>query len=374
MGKAATMLAAILFPVLPAAAQDAAPEAKLDFAFKDASVEAVLLYVSHATGWIFVQEVPVRGTITAYSRAEVPVSRCLEFLEACLRPHGLTLRGAAWPRVPRTGETVRILDAAKAAPTQPGVHVGTDADLIPVTDEPRTQILPLKFVSAAEVMKDLGDVLRKAMGEGGQVAVSTFANAILLSGRSEGIHRVAEILRVVDQTASAQVRIAVLPLAHADATELVKTLNEICKREPAKAEPAGATPLPGLFRMMRAGAADGAASRSPAHEVIRITAEPRTNSVVVAATEENLDLVRGLLQRLDLPDAALQTYVVPLRTADAATVAAMLDALWNGQGKVRTTPSNQPRSDGTIAPGQQPFGSTPSTSGVRRTGGSTPRR
>jgi general secretion pathway protein D len=372
----AMVLAAGLVLSSSAWAQETSQPKKLTFAFKDASLEAVLLYVSQVTGWIFVQEAPARGTITAYSNAEVPVAGCFEFLNVLLRPHGLTARNPSWPRSPGPGETIRVLELDKAAPTQPGVHVGLDAAEIPVTDEFRTQIIPLKSVGAAEVAKDLGEILKKALGEGGQIAVSAYSNSILLTGRSEGIHRIAEILRVIDQTASAQLRIAIFPLAHADAVELVKTLNEICKREPPKQEPAGQTPLPGFLRMLRAGADGdrGAAARSSAHEMIRITAEPRTNSVIVSATEENLDLVQGLLRKLDRPEAALNTYVVPLINSDAATVASILNALWNGQGKSGAPAPNQRRSDGTLAPGQPAAGATPSGASTSRPGANGPRR
>jgi type II secretory pathway component GspD/PulD (secretin) len=377
MANLAMVLGASLALVAPAWAQDRTQEKKLVFAFKEASIEAVLLYVSQVTGWIFVQEAPSRGTVTAYSNAEVPVSRCMEFLNVTLRHHGLAVRNPTWPHAPLPGETLRVLDLGKAAPTLPGVHVGIEAGEIPVTDELRTQIILLKFVSAAEVGKDLGDVLRKAVGEGGQVAISTYSNSILLTGRSEGIHRVAEILRVIDQAASAQLKISVFPLEYANAVEVAKTLNDFFKREPAKPDPGSQTPLPGLFRMLRAGAdadRNAASSRSLAHEMIRITAEPRTNAVIVSATDENLDLIKGLLQRLDCPAAALITYVVPMRGTDAVATAALLNALWNAENKAVPGGRNQARSDGTVAPGQVPFISAPSTTTPRGSGGSSPRR
>jgi type II secretory pathway component GspD/PulD (secretin) len=381
MTKLSLGFGAILALASPAAAQERPQERKLVFAFKDASIEALLLYVSRVTGWIFVQEAPARGTVTAYSHAEVPPSMCLEFLNVTLRQHGLTVRNPSWPRAPVPGETLRVLELAKALPTLPEVHVGIEAEEIPVSDEMRTQITPLKSVSAAEAGKDLGDILRKAMGEGGQVAVSAFSNSIVLTGRSEGIRRAVEILRVIDQTASAQLKVVVFPLRHADAGELAKTLNEVYKREAAKPEAGAQGQLPGFLRMMRSateGDRSGGSSRSPAHEMIRITAEPRTNSLVVSATDENLDLIRGLLSRLDSAEAARNTYIVPLRNADAATIAAILENLWREQGKSasssRVGQPNQARSDGTLSPGQTPFGGTPSTSNPRVAGGGTPRR
>jgi general secretion pathway protein D len=375
MVRQAMVVAACLALSCSAWAQETPQQKKLRFTFKDASLDAVLLYVSQITGWIFVQEVPFRGTITAFSDAEVPVSGCFEFLNVLLRAHGLTARSPSWPRSPIPGDTIRVLDMDQAIPTQPSVHVGLEAAEIPVTQEVRTQILPLKSMSAAEAAKELGDVLKKALGEGGQIAISAHSNSIVLTGRSEGIHRIAEILRVIDQTASAQLKIAIIPLDYADAAELAKTLNEICARELPKQEPAGQTPLPGLLRMLRAGTDGdrGAAPRSSAHEMIRITAEPRTNSVVVCATEENLEMVRGLLRRLDRPEAALNTYVYPLVNTDAASVASILNAQWNRQGNSGSLAPTPRRSDGTVAPGQPALGTTPSSASSPRPGATATR-
>jgi hypothetical protein len=93
--------------------------------------------------------------------------------------------------------------------------------------------------------------------------------------------------------------------------------------------------------------------------VIRLTAEPRTNSILVSATEENQELIQGLLRRLDRPEAALHTYVVPLKNGDAATMAAILDALWNGKARPATPPV--------------PATATPPPA-TRRSGAAAPRR
>src|SRR5207245_5167612 len=130
---------------------------------------------------------------TAFSNTNVPVASCLEFLNVALRPHGLGVVNPYWPRLPKAGEVLRVVGLDRVAALTPEVRVGLDAGDIPITDESRTQIIPLKCVGAAEVAKELAEVFRKAVGEGGQVAVSTYSNAIILTGRSAGIRRVAEL-------------------------------------------------------------------------------------------------------------------------------------------------------------------------------------
>jgi type II secretory pathway component GspD/PulD (secretin) len=341
-------------------------ERKLSFAFKDASIESVLLYVSRETGWIFVQEAPLRGTITAYSRVEVPVSMALDFLNVSLRQHGLAVMNPASRPLPGRGETLRVVNLATVPP---GVHVGLEPEAIPATDEVRIQVIPLKSAGAAETAKELAEILKKAVGENGQVAVSTHSNAIILTGRSEGIHRMAEILRVIDEAASAQLKVAVFPLAHADATEAARTLNEVYRHEAAKTEAGGPPSLRNLFGAVRGGAEGdrGPAARSPAQEVIRLTPEPRTNAIIVSATDENLAKIEGLIRRMDVPSAALNTYVVRLKNTDAVVVAGVLNNTYGTPGKTAAG-ATVPRSALPTAPTTAP--TTPS-SGVR---GTPPRR
>src|SRR5438128_7297164 len=90
--------------------QEQDKEKKLSFHFKDASVDAVLKYVSSVTGWIFVQEKQVTGTITAVSDTEVPASKCLDFLNAALRPVDAIITNPVAPDVPRSGQVLKVQD------------------------------------------------------------------------------------------------------------------------------------------------------------------------------------------------------------------------------------------------------------------------
>jgi general secretion pathway protein D len=361
-------VAALLALATPGWAQEDAGK-KLSFTFRDASIDAVLRYVSSVTGWIFVLETPPRGTITACSNAEVPVSRCLEFLNASLRRHELFVLNPAAPRSPAPGDTLRVLDLAQARRHPSGLHVGTDPAEIPSSDEARSQLFPLKSASAAEVGKDFGDVFRRLLGDGGQLAVSPRSNTLLASGPSEGIRRIAEILSAIDRTSSGRLQLVVVPLEYTGAAETAKTLNDVFKREAVKVDPGAPSRLPGFFRAM---GDSGSPASAVAEEGVRITPDVRSNSLIVGATEETLVAIRTLVAHLDRPSAALNTYVVRLVNSDAASMAVLLNNLLRSQDAATAGRSGQTRSDGTLSPGQVPFAgtSTPSPARGSSTGGS----
>src|SRR5207249_1548050 len=141
------------------------------------------------------------------------------------------------------------------------------------------------------------------------------------------------ILRVIDVSTAAAMRLRVFPLSHADATDTAKTLNDVFRKETIR----GSTGMESLMSQFWGGGKkskgetdpESASTRALAREMVRITAAPRTNAVVVTATEENLKVIEELITRLDGPGAAstrLRTF--PLRHADATTTAKMLNEIF----------------------------------------------
>lgn len=356
---------AIVLAVLTAlplwGAQEAAEEKKLSFRFKDASVDVVLSYVSQVTGWIFVQEKRVSGTIEAVSDTEVPVSRCLEFLNAALRRHGATIPNPYSPGQPKPGQILKVQDVDVAKRVVIEIYTGANSDEIPITDQLRTQILPLKAVNVQDVNKELGELIKSAMGADGQVSFSSYSNSIVLTGRSDGINRVARVLRVIDVSASAELKIKVFALKNADATDTAKTLNEVFKRETMRAETGQQNPLGNFMRMFnpgggggRGGGGDGGAGganpKALASEMVRITAEPRTNSIIVSATEDNVKVIEDLIVKLDDRSAgATKLKLYTLRFADATTASKLINDLF----AEAPTNSQQSRGGGNGGRGQQ---------------------
>jgi type II secretion system protein D len=332
---------------LPALAQDKPVdvEKKLKFNFKDASLDTILRYVSSVTGWIFVQEKATSGTITAVSDTDVPVSKCLDFLNSALRQHGRVILNPYSPALPKEGQTLKVLDVSDAMKRGIEIYVGLDVESIPLTDQVRTQIIPLKAVNVVDVQKELGEVLRSALagttdGSTGSMAVSTYSNSIILTGRSEGINRAARILRVIDVGTSAELKVKVYTLRNADATETAKTLNEVFKREAMRAETGNSNPMSNIWRMFGGGGGGregrgggeggGPQGRALAHEMVRITAEVRTNSVIVSATDDNLKIIEDLIFRLDDKSAAaIKLKLYALRFADATGVAKLVNDLFS---------------------------------------------
>ena len=296
------------------------PEKKLTFHFKDASVETVLKYVSSVTGWIFVQEKAVTGTVTAVSDAEVPVSKALDFLNVALRPLGAVILAT---EVPKPGQVLKVQDLNEATRRNLRIFQGQDPELIPMSPEIRTQIVPLRALNVAEVQKELGELLKKMLEADGQVALSTFSNSIVLTGRSDCIRNAVRMLRMIDVTTSAELRMQTFALKNADAAETARTLNEVYNPgEAMKAQQA-------LIAAQMGQQGKGAAPRPMSRESIRVVAEAQTNSVIVIASEENLAEIRKMVERLDQRGSSMvKVKFYSLRYSDALAAAKFINDLF----------------------------------------------
>ncbi len=106
------LIAAFGFMASGLQAQEPRPqeEKKLSFTFKEASPDAVFQYVSRTTSWIFVLEDPIPGKITAYSDVEVPLSRCLDFLNTAIRPYGFVVVNPQSPSLPKPGTVLKVVN------------------------------------------------------------------------------------------------------------------------------------------------------------------------------------------------------------------------------------------------------------------------
>ena len=107
-----------------------------------------------------------------------------------------------------------------------------------------------------------------------------------------------------------------------------------------KAETGQQNPMSNIWRMFGGGGrggergeggggGGGPSGRALAHEMVRITAEVRTNSVIVSATDDNMKIIEDLINRLDDKSAsAIKLKLYALRFADATAVAKLVNDLF----------------------------------------------
>lgn len=298
------------------------PERKLVFNFREASVDAVLQFVCRQLNWTLVYSAKPEGTITAFSDSEIVEGKVVDFLNTALAKTRC--------QVFQYGGVLKVVSEEEARKGTFNIEYGDDPAKIPINDTVRTWIIPLKNANVADVNKELKDVLTS---EGLAMAINTYSNTIVVTGKSSAIYRVARILKIIDVQATDRLIVKSFRLKNADATETAKLLNEIFKREASMPSQGGQNPWRQVAQAFgmggRGGGDQGPMARTLASETLRITADVRTNSIVAAATPENLKIIEDLVAQLDGQGAeAVRLKLYPLRYADAKEVATMITSIF----------------------------------------------
>jgi general secretion pathway protein D len=155
-----------------------------------------------------------------------------------------------------------------------------------------TQVVAVNNVSAAQLVA----ILRPLMPQNAHLAAYPSSNTLILADRASNVNRMVRIIKRIDQASDADVE--VVAMQNASAAEVVRTMTAL---NPAQAQAEG--------------------GMAP----LRVVADERSNSILLAGDKTQRLRARTLIAYLDTPLASGgDTRVRYLRYADAEKIAAKL--------------------------------------------------
>ncbi len=351
------VLATLLLLAPPARSQETpAGEKRLDFKFRDAAPDKVLEYVANQMGWTlaYSPSVKIEGTVTAYNESLVPEGKVVDFLNTALQKAKL--------QVVLLERTLKVVTEEEAKKGAYNISVGDDPSKIPINEAIWTWVFPLRNLNVDEVEKKLAEVVK---GDLSTVSYSPYSNSVIMTGKNSSIYRTARILKIIDVQAPDKLEVRLFKLRHADAQETAKILNDVFKK-PEAVTGRGGNPWQQMAEVMGGGGQrnQGPQPRALASEMLRITADLRTNAVIATATKDNLDMLERILKQLDGESAeAVRLKLYPLRYADAKGVADLITKIYEDEAaQSRQATRNQRQvpiwMGGAPQVGQDPTGAT----------------
>ena len=277
-----TLLTALLIcgAASPSPAQPAS-SARITPNFKDADITQVIEAVAAATGRNIIVDPRVRAQVTMLSSTPMTPDAFYEAFLALLQVHGFV----AAP----SGDVLKIIPDANSR-TMPGNDLPDR--LSATSDEIVTQVVSVTNVSAAQLVA----ILRPLMPQNAHLAAYPSSNMLILADRANNVNRMLRIIRRIDQASDADIE--VVAMQNASAAEVVRTMTAL---NPAQASAEG--------------------GMSP----LRVVADDRSNSILLAGDKTQRLRARTLIAYLDTPLASGgDTRVRYLRYADAEKIAAKL--------------------------------------------------
>ncbi|MCV2401452.1 type II secretion system secretin GspD [Marinomonas sp. C2222] len=255
---------------------------------KSVDIRAFLNQVSSITGKTFIIDPNVTGKISILSDKSLDKEGVIQLFFSVLSVHGYTAI--------QTESGIKILPENKAKSN--GIYFDeegkvTGSILI-------TQIIPIQNAVAS----DLVPILRPLIPSFGHIASANDMNALIVSDHAENIRELEKLIQNLDKATDLNIR--VVNLKHAWASDMLETLSSISGGSQNSSE------------QSNQGAANGT----------KVTADERTNRLILQGKDENLNNLEALISELDVETTrSSRLHVIPLRYADAETTATLISSL-----------------------------------------------
>jgi len=315
--------------------------------FQNVPLQSVLEYMSEAAGFIILGDTEVRGDVTILSKQPLNREEAVDLLDTILNEKGYTAI--------RRGRILKIVEKDKALVEDIPVKSGADPADIPKKDVMVTQIIPIRFGNAGQLIENISELLP----EYATISANDGSNAIILTDTQTNIHRIAEIVSALDTSISSISEIKVFPLVYADAKQLADVIKGLFQSSSSgSSRSSSSRSSSAIAEMMRArfgggssssrsSGSSGRSSRSSgsgssaalaaASRVVAIS-EERTNSLVVSAPADVIPTIEQLVKEMDRTiEDVTEIQVFKLNNADAFEMAEVLTNLFSDKDEIESS-------------------------------------
>ncbi len=328
-----------------------AEDPHLTMNFEGVPLQSVLEYMSEAADLIILGETKVEGKVNILSKQPLNREEAVELLIVVLNENG-------YAAIRRGERMLKIVGKDKALIEDLPVRSGANPEDIPKNDLMVTQIIPIRFGNAGQLIENITELLP----DYATISANDGSNAIILTDTQQNIHRIAEIVSALDTSISSISEIKVFPLVYADAKQLADVIKGLFQSSSSGSSRSSSSrgSSSGIAEMMRArfgGGSSSSSSRSSgssgrssrsggsgssaalaaASRVVAIS-EERTNSLVVSAPSDVLPTIEQLVKEMDRTiEDVTEIEVFKLQNADAYEMAEVLTNLFSDKDEIESS-------------------------------------
>jgi len=274
----------------------AADSAQLNL--KDADIKTLIDMVSRITKKTFIVDPRINGKVTIVTGRDIDENELYEVFLSVLQVHNFSA-------VP-TGSIIKIVPSNQAKQLPVPVIETLKELKSKKPDDLITRVIRVEHVPASMLVP----ILRPLVPSTGQLQAYAPSNTIVISDRAANIERLIKVIKKMDRADDEQME--VVPLRYASAKQLAQTVQTLNKTN-------SKIGLPGKAK---------------------ISADVRTNSLLLGGDKSIRQEMRKIIRQLDTPKKALE--VIPLRYAVAQDLAQTIKDIQNTTATSKGVVSRKP--------------------------------
>lgn len=284
------------------------PDKIENFDYPDVDIRDLVDVMSELTGKNFIVDPSVKSKrITIIARSPITIAQAYKAFLSALAVNQIT--------VVKSGAFMKIINSKDALKDSIETYSGA---YYPTSDQLITKIIKLKYISAVELEKSL----RSLYSRDGDLKAYEPTNSLIISDYGSNVDRIVKIAAQLDVPGFEE-KMEVIPILYAAAKDIADLINDvITKGEGASNSRFGAVP-----RFRRTDGTEGGAAKE---NLSFVTADTRTNSLIVLGNDSGVEKARGLVKQLDFKvsaDAQGGVYVYYVKHANAEEVQKTLSGL-----------------------------------------------
>ncbi len=240
----------------------------------------------------------------------------LKFIQYNLQLNGITL-------VPIDAKTIKVLGTGSTRLAKnEGIPIYTSENEIPIDDSVISFCVQLTNITPQDA-KTVFDGYAAPHAYGSYVPVAN-SREMIITENANTVKKLLQIIRLID-VPPAPVATEFIPLTRANAVDVADSLNKLIEdRQAAGSTPTASAPPPGT----PSGTAPTTGNSAPAGPnerslivgTARISADERSNQVLIITRPENMAFLRRLVSELDCPSTASQPHRRPLNFVNASNI------------------------------------------------------
>lgn len=255
--------------------------------FNDVDINVFIKYISELTKKNFVVDRAVKGKVTIISPTRISENDAYRVFESVLEVNGFTT-------VP-SGSIIKIVPAVQAR--SKSIPTIRDSRKLYPDDKVVTQIIPLQHSDPNELKKILAPLVSKTS----VVIAHAESGLLIITDVLSNITRLLDIIESIDVPSIGE-ELVILPLKHASASNVAKSISQLFLR---------------------------AVKKGTRAQKIKIIPYERTNSLIIFAPKSQIQKIRNLLVQLDseVPRGKGKIHVYQLQNANAEELVKVLTGL-----------------------------------------------
>ncbi len=266
---------------------------EIQLSFQGANIDMIVQWLAQTTGKSVVKHPKVQCQLTIVGSKKVTPREALNLVYRALALEGFS--------VVESSKAILIVPEGQEPKTSPEM-IGSEQTGVPEGRQRLVKVFKLKHIQAASVKEKIKTLL----SEKATADVDERANQLIVTDYTDNIVVIGNLIRVLDTDNPEDITIRVIPLKNVNAVDLAKEVGP-------------------LYQKM-GGGKEG--KETAPKETVEITANDRSNSLIIYSSEATFKIIEALVARLDTEEAQekiMRTF--PLKNADAQDVAKQLQDL-----------------------------------------------